>query len=327
MAFVDEARIYLKAGSGGKGCTSFYSDRYSRHPKSDGGDGGDGGGIKFVADKSLRTLLDFRFKQHYKAKNGLHGSSRNKQGRCAHDCILKVPVGTIIKDDETGLVIKDLCQDGQEVTAAKGGRGGWGNNSHKMTRDPQEGESKVIRLELKLIADVGLIGFPNAGKSTLISSLSNVKPKIASYPFTTKQPVLGIVHSEQTDFVIADLPGLIEGAHQGRGLGYQFLKHAQRSKILIQIIDMAATEGRDPLDDYEKIITELYKYDKSLLLKKKFVVANKMDLPEARHHLRRFKKKYAKEKIIAISAEENRGCQKVCQCIKEILWIRNYQKK
>ena len=318
MVFVDEARIYVKAGDGGKGCESFYSDKLTRYPRPDGGDGGKGGDVICVADKSIHTLLDFRFNQHYEAQRGGHASSKGKKGRNGQDCILRVPMGTTVRDEETKLLIKDLSVDGQQVIVAKGGRGGLGNAGRKIVIPPTEGESITIRLELKLIADVGLVGFPNVGKSTLISSISSVKSKIASYPFTTKQPILGIVKDEDFGFIVADLPGLIEGAHQGRGLGDRFLKHAERTRILLHVIDMAATEGRDPLDDYEKINYELEQYSDAMMIKHRIVVANKMDLPEAKENLKRFKKKF-KEKVFAISALEKQGLEKLIQAIKEVL--------
>ncbi len=328
MIFVDEARIFLKAGSGGNGCESFYSDKLTRYPRPDGGDGGKGGDIVFVASKSVQTLLDYRFKQHYQAVKGGHASSKGKKGKVGEDCILRVPVGTIVRDHTTNLLIKDLVEDGQSVCVAKGGAGGRGNNHNRTPAPPQPGEERTVRLELKIIADVGLVGFPNAGKSTLISSVSRVKSKIANYPFTTKAPILGIVPEADDSafnksFVIADLPGLIEGAHQGRGLGDRFLKHAERTKILVHVIDMAGSEGRDPLDDYEKINYELQEYSDELFFKHKIVVANKMDLPEAAANLKRFKRKYKRFKVFPISALEKEGLDKLIAHIREILWQEN----
>lgn len=318
MVFVDEARILVKAGDGGKGCESFYSDKMTRYRRPDGGDGGKGGDIVFVANKRIQTLLDFRFNQHHKADKGGNGGSKGKQGRDAEDCVLKVPVGTLILDNATNLLIKDLVFDGQQVVAARGGRGGRGNNHNKLPTSAQPGQTLEIKLELKLIADVGLIGFPNAGKSTLISGISRVKSKIANYPFTTKQPILGIVQDEDFNFIVADLPGLIEGAHEGRGLGDRFLKHAERTRVLAHIVDMAGSEGRDPLDDFEKINHELKEYSEQLFGKHRIVIANKMDLPEAAKHLKRFKKKY-KEQIFEISALEKKGLDKLVEAVKEML--------
>src|SRR3989338_6793945 len=271
MAFVDEARIFVKAGDGGKGCESFYRDKYSRYPTPDGGDGGNVGDVVFIADKGMQTLLDYRFRQHYTAARGGNATSKGSRGKTGQDLMLRVPVGTIFRGEETKLQIKDLVTDCQKVVVAKGGLGGRGNARNKIPTFPKPGEERRIHLELKIIADVGLVGFPNAGKSTLISNISKVKSKIANYPFTTKSPILGIVRDEDEDFsfVVADLPGLIEGAHQGRGLGDRFLKHAERTKILAQVIDMAGSEGRDPVEDYEKISHELAQYSDQLLVKHK----------------------------------------------------------
>ncbi len=318
MAFVDEARIFVKAGGGGKGCESFYSDKFTRYPRPDGGDGGKGGDIAIVADQGIQTLLDYRFKQHYTAESGGHASSKGKKGRDGKDCILQVPVGTIIRDYRTGLLIKDLTEHSQSVVIVKGGQGGIGNAHRKIVRPPECGQERTIHLELKIIADVGLVGFPNAGKSTLISTISKVKSKIASYPFTTKQPILGIVEQEDFKCVVADLPGLIEGASLGKGLGDRFLKHAERTKILVQVIDMAGSEGRDPYDDYKKITHELEAYSDDLSAKKIIVVANKMDLPEATANLKKFKRKF-KGEIFAVSALEKQGLEKLIARMKELL--------
>jgi GTP-binding protein len=321
MAFVDQARIHVAAGNGGKGCESHYSDKYTRYPIPDGGDGGRGGNVAFVADRNLHTLLDYRFRQHYVARSGGHASSKNKTGKRGEDCVLRVPVGTVLWDYDTDLLIRDLNVHGDSVVVARGGEGGHGNNHNRTVTPPGAGEVHTIRLELKIIADVGLVGFPNAGKSTLICAVSKVKSKIASYPFTTKAPVLGIVKDEEDErknFVMADLPGLIEGAHEGKGLGHQFLKHAERTKILVQVIDMAATEGRDPIDDYYQICEELELYSEELSQKHRILVANKMDLPEARTHLARFKRKVTKD-IIPISAKEKQGLDKLLATVRLLL--------
>ncbi len=318
MTFVDHAKIFVQAGRGGKGCVSFYSDMRTRYPRPDGGDGGKGGDIIFVADPKIQTLLDYRFKQHYKAQSGGHASSKGQRGRSGEDCLLKVPVGTLIKDYATDLIIKDLVLEGQEVIVAKGGRGGIGNHHNHTPKGAQEGEQRDILLELKVIADVGIVGFPNAGKSTLISNISRVKSKIANYPFTTKQPILGIVDDGDSHFIIADLPGLIEGAHEGKGLGDRFLRHAERTKVLVHMIDMSGVEGRDPLDDYKIIANELQQYSESLYFKKRVLVANKMDLPAAKENLKRFKKKY-QEKIFVISALEKEGLEKLVTALKDLL--------
>ncbi len=316
--FVDEARIFVKAGDGGKGCESFYSDKSTRYPRPDGGDGGKGGDIIFVSTRSIQTLLDYRFRQHHKAKRGGHASSKGKHGKTGEDCVLKVPTGTIISDYETGLLIKDLNRDDQTITVAKGGRGGIGNNQKRTPKPPGVGEEKTIRLELKIMADVGLIGFPNVGKSTLVSAVSKVKSKIANYPFTTKQPILGFVSGDDFEFIIADLPGLIEGAHQGKGLGDRFLRHAERTRVLVHVVDMSAMDGLDPLDSYQKINYELEEYSNKLFFKKQIIVGNKMDLPQSRENLRRFKKKF-KKKIFPVSALEKKGLDNFINEVRKIL--------
>ncbi|OGX30447.1 MAG: Obg family GTPase CgtA [Omnitrophica WOR_2 bacterium RIFCSPHIGHO2_01_FULL_48_9] len=242
------------------------------------------------------------------------------------DCSLRVPVGTIIRDYDTGLLIKDLTEHGQSVVVVKGGRGGIGNAHRKVVKPPQPGEERIIHLELKIIADVGLVGFPNAGKSTLISAISKVKSKVASYPFTTKQPILGIVEQEDSKFVMADLPGLIEGAHLGKGLGDRFLKHAERTKILVHVIDMAGSEERDPYDDYKKITHELEAYSDDLSIKSTMVVANKMDLPAAAGNLKKFKRKF-KGELFEVSALEKQGLEKLVDRIIEVLCRENSPKK
>ena len=316
--FVDEARIFIKAGDGGKGCESFYRDKYTRYPRPDGGDGGRGGDVIFVASRSTHSLLDFKYKQHHWAQDGSHASSKGQKGREGKNCIGRVPVGTLIRDHATGLLMKDLTADEQSITVARGGQGGRGNAHGKIPTPPGKGQERILDLELKLMADAGLIGFPNAGKSTLISNLARVKSKIASYPFTTRQPILGIVGDANFEFVIADLPGIIEGAHQGKGLGDRFLRHAERTKILVHLIDMAAAEGRDPLEDYEKLNYELEQYSDNFALKKRIVIANKMDLPESAVHLKRFKQKY-KETIFPISALEKKGFKRLISAIRKKL--------
>ena len=319
MAFVDQARIEIQAGTGGKGCESHYSDKYTRYPIPNGGDGGDGGDVIFLADANLHTLLDYRFKQHYQSKGGAHGSSNNKRGKNGEDCVLRVPVGTVIWDYDTDLLIRDLATSGDSVIVAKGGIGGRGNNRNRTVTMPKQGEARVVRLELKIIADVGLVGFPNAGKSTIICAISKVKSKIANYHFTTKSPVLGIVdNDEDNTFVVADLPGLIEGAHEGKGLGHKFLKHAERTKILVHVVDMSGSEGRDPLEDYHKICEELDLYSEDLSQKHRILVANKMDLPESKNNLARFKRKITKD-IISISAKEKEGLDKLVAAIRLLL--------
>jgi len=306
--FIDSAKIELRAGSGGKGCKSLYRDKYQRQGKADGGDGGKGADIIFRADHNLLTLLDFQHHRHFFGVHGGHGSSNHKKGRTAEDVIVRVPVGTIIQDAATGMVLRDLNEDGQEVTVAKGGKGGIGNWHRKEATPGEPGEQRTVILDLKLLADVGVIGFPNAGKSTLITAISNARPKIAAYPFTTMGPVLGVVDATHRQFVIADLPGLIEGASEGRGLGDKFLKHVERTKLLIHVVDMAGFEGRDPLDDYKKINLELKNYSKDVYKKPQVICANKMDIAGADENLKKFKRS-VKKPIYAVSAleKENLG--------------------
>lgn len=320
----------MQAGDGGQGCESFYRDKYMRYPKPDGGDGGKGGDILIVAQRGIQTLLDFKFNQHHKARSGGHASSKGKKGKRGKDCTLRVPVGTIVRDEETGLFIKDLALDQQSVVVAKGGGGGIGNERRKVPVPFQKGERRTISFELKLIADVGIIGFPNAGKSTLISSISKVKSKIASYPFTTKKPILGIVIDDEADdeftFIVADLPGIIEGAHEGKGLGDRFLRHAERTKILVHLVDMGGVEGRDPVDDYRKINHELKSYGDTLAFKHTLIVANKMDLPDAEENLKRFRREI-NEEILPISALAKEGLGEFIRRAKAILCSENFQEK
>lgn len=327
MIFIDQARIVVKAGNGGKGCESYYKLKYMRYKRPDGGDGGRGGDIVFYADKGAQTLLDYKLKQHYKADDGGHASSKGKTGKCGKPCRLRVPLGTLVKDEETGLLIKDLVADQQEVIVAKGARGGLGNRNKRGPTLPKIGEERRIALELKLLADVGLVGFPNAGKSTLISNITNVESKIANYPFTTKQPILGIISQYGANIVMADLPGIIEDAHKGKGLGDRFLKHAERTKVVLHVVDMASIEGRNPIEDYKKIVNELELYNNEFLLKPCVIAANKMDLPEAEENLKKFKKKFKDKIIVPISAVEKTGFEQLISVLKEILCKENSQDK
>jgi GTPase len=303
--FVDEATILCTAGSGGKGCQSL--DRSNpRRPRATGGDGGDGGSIIIEARPNIHTLLDFQLNREYKAKRGGNGSSANMTGHCAEDMVLGVPPGTEVFDKSTGELLKDLDKVGARVIVCKGGKGGKGNDKKHIATEGDEGEKKELLLKLKLIADIGLVGFPNAGKSTFISRVSNAKSKIAAYPFTTKNPILGVIKFEEDSRVIADIPGIIEGAHEGRGLGIEFLKHVERTKVLLHIIDFASTDGRDPISDYKALNLELSSYSLKLDKKEQILVANKMDVPEAKENLKLFKKKIKKE-IFPISAATGEG--------------------
>jgi len=316
--FIDSAKIYVKAGNGGKGCHSFYRDKYTRRGIPDGGDGGKGADIIIRADRNLRTLLDFQYNQHFYGKKGQDGSGKNKKGKDAPNIIIRVPPGTIIKEIKTNCILRDLDKDQEEVIVASGGKGGLGNRHHREATLGETSEEKKLLLDLKLIADVGIIGFPNVGKSTLISSISNAHPKIAAYPFTTKSPALGVVGNGTDAFVIADIPGLIEGSSGGRGLGDKFLRHVERTKILLHLLDMSGYEGRNPVDDYRVISKELKNYSPEVYAKPQVLIANKMDLEGASENLARFKK-VIKEKIYPISALKKQGLEELVDAIRERL--------
>jgi len=316
--FIDEAKIYVKAGAGGKGCQSFYRDKYTRRGIPDGGDGGRGADIIVKADRNLHTLLDFRYNRHFYGLHGAHGSGKNKKGKDAHSVVIRVPCGTVIKDINTDCVLRDLRQDQEEVIVAYGGKVGLGNQHRNQATQGGPGEEKELLLDLKIIADVGVIGFPNAGKSTLISSITNAHPKVAAYPFTTKFPVLGVVKSEDSSFVIADIPGLIEGSSEGKGLGDKFLRHIERTKILLHLIDMAGVDGRDPIEDYKIINRELKNYSPEVYKKSQIIVANKMDLENSAQNLSRFKKA-VKKKVFTISALKKEGLEELIEGIRRKL--------
>lgn len=314
--FIDSVKVYVKGGYGRRGCQSFYRDKYTRKGIPDGGDGGKGADIIVRADRNLHTLLDFKYNRHFFGLNGGMGSSKNKRGKDAPAVIIDVPCGTTIKDAKTGCVLRDLDRDEQEVIVAYGGKGGLGNRHHRDATEGQSGEEKELFLDLKLIADVGIVGFPNAGKSTLISNISNAHPKIAAYPFTTKFPVLGVVGRDENSFVIADIPGLISGSSLGRGLGDRFLRHIERTKLIVHLIDIAGVEGRDPMEDYKTINKELKNYSKEVYGKPQIIAANKMDLREAAVNLERFKRTI-KKKIYPISALKKQGLEELIAAIKK----------
>ena len=318
--FIDTAKIQVKAGDGGNGCNSFFRDTRVEHGKPNGGGGGDGGHVILQSDRSIYTLLDFQFQRHFKAEKGKHGSSSDKAGARGADRVIRVPVGTVVTDNATGCLIRDLNEDGIEVVVARGGKGGRGNSKNREAEGGTAGEERELDLKLKLIADVGIVGFPNAGKSTLVSKISNATPKIASYPFTTKAPTLGVVRSLERDreFIVADIPGLIEGAHKGRGLGDKSLKHVERTKILIHLIDMAGVDGRDPCEDFAKINKELESYSEELAGKKQIIVANKMDLEAAKINIKLFKK-HCRKKIFEISALKAEGVEALVEEIEKNL--------
>jgi GTP-binding protein len=332
MKFIDEAKIYVKAGDGGRGCVSFRREKYVPKGGPDGGEGGKGGDVIIAASSSRRTLLELKFHQHHVVKRGGYGSGSNRTGKNSDDVIITVPIGTTITDDETGEVLGDLTHNGETLVVAKGGIGGKGNAffataTHQAPRFAQEGmpgKERWIRLELKLLADVGLIGFPNAGKSTLISKISAARPKIADYPFTTITPNLGVVKFKNAEpFVVADIPGLIEGAHQGAGLGIRFLRHIERTAVLIHLIDLSR-EDENVWKDYETITAELGQFKKSLLGKPQIVALNKIDLPTSQERLRkeivRFKKKGIK--VFPISAATGEGLETLLGQVAEVLQLQ-----
>ena len=317
--FVDEVIIKVKAGNGGDGCTAFRREKYIPDGGPFGGNGGRGANIIFETDLGLRTLLDLRYQKLIRAPKGANGEGKNKNGKGASDVIIKVPLGTTVKDMDTGLIIADLTKKGDSVIVAKGGRGGRGNTAFATATNPapnfsehgEPGEEKTLKVELRLLADVGFVGMPSVGKSTILSKISASKPKIAAYHFTTLNPNLGVVKTiDGRTFVAADLPGLIKGASLGEGLGDKFLKHIQRTRVIAHIIDMSGLEGRDPLEDYETINKELKDFDEKLILKPQVVIANKMDLEGAKENLERFKKKY-NAPVYEVSAITNKGLDKV----------------
>ena len=317
MVFIDNAKIWVKAGKGGNGCNSFIRSRFNRYPKRNGGDGGAGGSIILRGDKDLLTLYDFKLRQHFYAASGGHGSSNRKKGKDAQNTVIPVPLGTTVIECSTGCKLRDIISDGQELTVAKGGEAGQGN-VHNRLGDflGHPGEEKELILDLKVIADIGLVGFPNSGKSTLISMASGARPKIAAYPFTTKAPVLGVVNFGDSVLTMADIPGLIKGSHSGKGLGIRFLRHIERTRLLVHMIDMAGSDGRDPAEDYRVINRELEAYSNNLLKLPTIIVANKMDLAKAQDNLRRFKKEI-KKKIIPISALKGEGIKELIDAIKK----------
>ncbi|MEK4301178.1 GTPase ObgE [Oceanobacillus sp. FSL W8-0428] len=315
--FVDQVSVYVKAGDGGNGLVAYRREKYVPKGGPAGGDGGNGANIVFKVDEGLNTLMDFRYNRHFKGKRGENGMSKTQHGKNAAAYVIPVPPGTTVIDEDTGEVIADLTNHEQEAVIARGGRGGRGNTRFASPRNPapdmaengEPGQERNIKVELKLIADVGLVGFPSVGKSTLLSVVSAAKPKVAAYHFTTIAPNLGVVDTgDQRSFVMADLPGLIEGASQGVGLGHQFLRHVERTRVIVHVIDMAGTEGRDPYEDYVKINEELAAYDKKLLTRPQIIAANKMDMPDAEENLKEFKEKLGEElPIYRISAVTKDG--------------------
>ena len=325
--FVDEVKLKVIAGSGGDGCTSFRREKFVPNGGPNGGNGGRGSNIIFTVDKGLRTLLDLKYQKEIKGKRGEHGSGKNKFGKNAQDVIIKVPEGTTVTDIETGVVIADLVKEGDTAIIAYGGRGGRGNRAFATPSNPapdisehgEPGEERNIKVELKMIADVGLVGLPSVGKSTILSQVSRANPKIAAYHFTTLSPNLGVVKTkDERVFVMADLPGLIEGASKGEGLGDKFLKHIERTRIICHVIDMSASEGRSPYEDYLLINNELKEFSSKLLNKKQVIIANKMDIEGAKENLEEFKKKVDAD-IYEISAIMNDGLDRAMMHLADLL--------
>ena len=330
--FLDEVKIFVRSGDGGNGLVAFRREKYVPKGGPAGGDGGRGANVVFIVDEGLRTFMDYRYQKKFVAPNGENGMSKGMHGRKSKDLYLKVPPGTVIRDTDTGEVLADLVEHEQEVVVARGGRGGRGNCRFATPSNPapeiaengEPGEERNLTLELKLMADVGLVGFPSVGKSTLLSITSKAKPKIADYHFTTLAPNLGVVETkDHRSFVMADLPGLIEGASQGVGLGHQFLRHIERTKVIVHVIDMSATDGRDPYEDYKIINQELAEYNMRLLERPQVVVANKMDIPVASENIKEFKKQLENDgedvDIVEISAFTRSNIDNLLYKISDIL--------
>ena len=321
MKFVDEVRIHVSAGDGGNGCASFRRERFIPKGGPDGGDGGKGGDVILQADAQLLTLLDFSYPQEFRAPKGTHGKGKNQTGRNGEDRTLRVPVGTVVREDQTGEVLQDLIHDGQQYVAAIGGRGGRGNTrfatatrrAPRLAQKGEPGQERWLRLELKLLADVGLLGFPNTGKSTLLARISSAKPKIGDYPFTTLSPNLGVVIREgHRPFVVADIPGLIEGASRGAGLGLTFLRHVERTKLLVHLLDVSGAEPRDPLKDFNTLNAELSAYHASLGEKPQIVALNKIDLPEVQGRASQVRERLQRmgHRLVLISGRTGEGIDK-----------------
>lgn len=327
--FIDQVSIYVKSGDGGNGIVAFRREKYVAMGGPAGGDGGSGGDVIFEVDEGLNTLMAFRYNRHFKAKPGVNGMSKDQHGKNAESLIVSVPPGTIVADEETGEMLGDLTVNKQRLTIVRGGRGGRGNTRFANARNPapniaengEPGQERQLKVELRLLADVGLVGYPSVGKSTLLSVLSAAKPKIADYHFTTLAPNLGVAEAgDQRSFVMADLPGIIEGAHEGVGLGHQFLKHIERTRVIVHVIDMASTEGRNPFEDYQTINQELAKYDNKLEDKPQIIAANKMDMPDAESHLLEFKKQVSNDvPIYPISSLTKSGLQNLLYGIANTL--------
>ena len=327
--FYDQARISVRAGNGGDGAMHMRREKYVPRGGPDGGDGGRGGSVYVVGDSGLNTLLPFRFKRKFDAESGGAGGAQQRHGKAGTDLTVAVPVGTVIRDAETGEQLADVTAAGQRVMVARGGRGGLGNvhfatstrRAPEFAQKGEPGQERELELELRVIADVGLVGYPNAGKSSLLAAISAARPKIADYPFTTLEPNLGVVGIDDESFVVADIPGLIEGAHRGAGLGHQFLRHVERTQLLLHVIDAAGTEGRDPLEDFGRINAELRQYSAALAERPQIVVANKMDLPEARTNWPRLRQAFEERGLeaYAVSAATREGIEPLLRAAAEKL--------
>lgn len=328
--FIDKAKIFVKGGDGGHGAVAWRREKYEPSGGPAGGDGGHGANVIIEVDEGLRTLMDLRYKKHFKAQTGESGKSKRQYGKAGEDLIIKVPPGTIVKDEESGKIIADLTNQDDRFVVAKGGRGGKGNakfatptrQAPSFAEGGTKGRERWVILELKLLADVGLLGFPNVGKSTLLSIVSSAKPKIANYHFTTIKPNLGVVRvGEGNSFVMADIPGLIEGAHSGTGLGHEFLRHIERTKLLVHIVDISGQEGRDPIEDFHRINKELELYNEKLASRDQIVIANKIDLPNTEENYKIFKEKIEKMgyEVYSISAATQKGIKELIYRIGEKL--------
>jgi len=329
MKFVDEARIYVKAGDGGKGCISFRRERFVPRGGPDGGDGGKGGDVILQADAQLSTLLDLTYPQRFRARKGSHGKGKNQTGRGGDDLVIRVPVGTLVRDDQTEDLLQDFILESQQFIAARGGRGGRGNarfatatrRSPRYAEEGEKGQERWLKLELKILADVGLIGFPNVGKSTLLANISSAKPKIADYPFTTLVPNLGVVNREgYPSFVVADIPGLIEGASRGAGLGLTFLRHVERTRLLIHLLDVSQP-SRDPVSDFHVLNLELNAYHPSLTQKDQIIVLNKIDLPSVRERAREIEERFEEMglHLYGVSGQTGEGVEELLEAVNQEL--------
>ena len=327
--FIDEVQIEVHAGNGGDGCTAFRREKYIEMGGPFGGNGGNGGDVVFEVDEGLNTLIDLRYSKKYRAKNGEHGQGKGMHGKNAPDLIIKVPPGTVVTDTETGFILGDLTKKGDTLIVAAGGRGGRGNmafatrtnTAPDFCENGEPGEEKILKVELKLLADVGLVGMPSVGKSTIISKISAAKPKIAAYHFTTLSPNLGVVKTtDNRSFVVADLPGLIEGASEGVGLGHQFLRHIERTRVIVHVIDMSGIEGRDPYEDYVTINNELKEYNLRLTERPQIVAANKMDMPDSEENLKTFREQVGEDvQIFPISSFTREGVRELLFAVADLL--------